>query len=40
MGNGFELEFKPNKANAEAYAKLYKQYGELGDFIEKQTSKK
>jgi L-ribulokinase len=35
MGNGFEMEYKPNKANAEIYAELYKKYSIAGDFVEK-----
>jgi L-ribulokinase len=39
MGNGFEMEYKPNKANAEAYTKLYAKYSEAGVFIEQYTMK-
>jgi L-ribulokinase len=39
MGNGFEMEYKPNKTNAEAYAKLYALYSEAGAFVE-QISRK
>ncbi len=35
MGNGFEMEYKPVKANAEAYASLYEEYGRAGEFVEK-----
>ena len=35
MGNGYEMEYKPNKANVQAYAALYAKYGEAGDFVEK-----
>ena len=34
MGNGYEMEYKPNKANAEAYARLYARYGKAGNFVE------
>ena len=34
MGNGYEMEYKPVKANAEAYAMLYKLYSEAGEFVE------
>ena len=34
MGNGFEKEYKPNAKNAEAYKSLFKQYKELGAFVE------
>lgn len=34
MGNGFEMEYKPIQANADAYAKLYALYGETGEFVE------
>lgn len=36
MNSGFSKEYVPNKANAETYARLYKQYLCLGDFTEKQ----
>ena len=36
MNSGFSKEYVPNKAYAEAYARLYKQYLCLGDFTEKQ----
>ena len=36
MNSGFSKEYVPNKTNAEAYARLYKQYLCLGDFTEKQ----
>jgi len=39
MGNGFEMEYKPDKANSEAYAALYGQYSRAGEFVE-QTMKK
>jgi len=34
MGNGFETEYKPIKANAEVYEKLYRKYSEAGAFVE------
>ena len=34
MGNGYEMEYKPVKANAEVYAQIYKKYSEAGDFVE------
>jgi L-ribulokinase len=34
MGNGYEMEYKPLKANADAYAKLYARYDEAGKFVE------
>lgn len=34
MGNGYEMEYKPVKANADAYAKLYALYEEAGEFVE------
>jgi L-ribulokinase len=34
MGNGFEMEYKPVKANSEAYAALYEQYCRAGEFVE------
>jgi L-ribulokinase len=34
MGNGFEMEYKPVATQAEAYARLYKLYGEAGKFVE------
>lgn len=35
MGNGFEMEYKPNAGNVSVYAELYKKYGMAGDFVEK-----
>jgi len=35
MGNGYEMEYKPIKANADIYAELYKKYSMAGDFAEK-----
>jgi L-ribulokinase len=34
MGNGFELEFKPIRENAEKYKHLYDQYTKFGAFVE------
>jgi L-ribulokinase len=34
MGNGYETEYKPVKANAEAYDKLYQLYCQAGSFVE------
>jgi L-ribulokinase len=34
MGSGFEMEYKPIKANADAYSQLYARYGEAGQFVE------
>jgi L-ribulokinase len=34
MGNGYEMEYKPIQANADAYARLYALYSEAGDFVE------
>ncbi len=39
MGNGFEMEYKPVKANAEAYAALYEQYSRAGEFVEQSLKK-
>jgi L-ribulokinase len=39
MGNGYEMEYKPIKANAEAYAALYALYNEAGNFVEKFSRK-
>jgi L-ribulokinase len=39
MGNGFEMEYKPNKINVEAYSKLYAKYSEAGVFIEQYSMK-
>ena len=35
MGNGYEMEYKPIRANADAYAKLYALYGEAGGYVER-----
>lgn len=37
MGNGYEMEYKPNKANAEIYDNLYRKYSVAGDFVEKNS---
>jgi L-ribulokinase len=39
MGNGFEMEYKPVKANAEAYAILYEKYSRAGEFVEQSLKK-
>jgi L-ribulokinase len=38
MGNGFEKIYQPNAKNVSVYAKMYKTYCRLGDFIEKNTN--
>jgi L-ribulokinase len=38
MGQGFEKEYYPNKANVEIYAKKYLGYQQLGKFIEQQIT--
>ena len=38
MGNGFEKIYQPNAKNVSGYAKMYKTYCQLGDFIEKNTN--
>ena len=38
MGQGFEKEYYPNKANVEVYAKRYLKYHHLGKFIEQQIT--
>jgi len=35
MGNGFEMEYRPIKANADAYARLYDLYSEAGGYVER-----
>jgi L-ribulokinase len=37
MGGGFDKEYSPNKQRAEVYVKRYRQYIELGKFVEDQT---
>jgi L-ribulokinase len=37
MGQGFDQEYFPNKKIAEVYAKRYRQYMELGGFVEENT---
>lgn len=37
MSSGFEKEYRPNKDNAQKYARLYERYGRFGDFIERET---
>jgi L-ribulokinase len=34
IGQGFDTEYKPNKANVDVYAKRYEKYKELGNFLE------
>ena len=34
MGQGFDMEYHPNKANVDIYAKRYERYKALGKFIE------
>ena len=36
MGQGFDIEYRPNQQNAEHYNKRYQQYKKLGAFIEQQ----
>ncbi|TMI73642.1 MAG: ribulokinase [Bacteroidetes bacterium] len=38
MGQGFDLEYHPNPKNVEHYKRRYKQYKNLGAFIERQNS--
>jgi L-ribulokinase len=38
MGQGFDAEYYPNPGNASIYAKRYKQYKELGLFIQELTN--
>ena len=38
MGNGFEMEYKPNHENAKKYKILYEKYNKLGEFIEKELT--
>jgi L-ribulokinase len=40
MGNGFEMEYKPVKANADAYSLLYARYGEAGQLVEQYSLSK
>jgi L-ribulokinase len=37
MGQGFDAEYRPNKANADVYLKRYDKYKSLGNFIEEST---
>ncbi|MFB9865410.1 ribulokinase [Rufibacter immobilis] len=37
MGQGFDLEYFPNPEKTELYAKRYRQYTELGDFLEEHS---
>jgi L-ribulokinase len=34
MGQGFDNEYKPNKASTEVYQKRYQRYKSLGVFVE------
>ena len=38
MGSGFDAEYFPDPNKTSMYAKRYRQYGDLGDFIEQQIS--
>jgi L-ribulokinase len=38
MGSGFDAEYHPNETNVGLYAKRFKEYQALGEFIEQQTS--
>lgn len=40
MGQGFDVTYHPNPQYAAIYAKRYRQYGELGNFVEGQTAAK
>ncbi len=40
MGNGFEMEYKPNSENARKYQLLYEKYSRYGAFIESETNHK
>ena len=40
MGNGFEMEYKPNNENARKYQLLYEKYSRYGVFIESETNQK
>jgi len=35
MGNGYEMEYKPDPVNAAVYARLYSKYSDAGSFVEK-----
>jgi len=35
MGNGYEMEYKPDPVNAMIYARLYSKYSDAGSFVEK-----
>jgi len=37
MGGGFDIEYQPNRQNAELYNKRYLQYAALGKFVESNT---
>jgi L-ribulokinase len=38
MGSGFDAEYSPNPNKSSIYAKRYKQYSDLGNFIEQQIA--
>lgn len=38
LGQGFDMEYKPQQANASVYAKRYKKYKALGSFLEGKNS--
>jgi len=38
MGSGFDAEYFPDPNKTSMYARRYRQYGDLGDFIEQQIS--
>ncbi|WP_461451583.1 ribulokinase [Mucilaginibacter sp.] len=40
MGRGFDVEYYPNQENKAVYAKRYKQYQHLGDFVVKEIANK
>jgi L-ribulokinase len=39
MGNGYEMEYKPIRANADSYAELYALYNKAGAFVEEFSAK-
>jgi hypothetical protein len=39
MGNGYETEYKPNKANAQL-CQAYAMYNEAGNFVEQYSKRK
>ena len=38
IGQGFDAEYHPNEANVYAYAKMFRRYRELGDFVEEEIN--